>query len=176
MPDSLQPHGLQHFRFPPFFTLSRSLFKLMSIELVIPSNHLILCWPLFCFQFFPASESFPMSQLFAAGGQSIGASASASVLPMNNQDWLPLGLTGLISLLSKRLSRVFSSTANWKHQFFGAQAFLWTNSHIWSWSILEKVWITGKSTTMKKLDYWKKYFVKNFDSLDLCRQTYVSTF
>ena len=74
-----------------------------------------------CSQSFPASGSFPMSWLFSSGGQSTGASASASVLPMNTQSWFPLGLTGLISLLSKRLSRVFSSTAFWKHQFFGAQ-------------------------------------------------------
>ena len=71
-----------------------------------------------------------MSWLFASGGQSIGASASASVLPMNIQDWFPLGLTGWISLLSKGLPRVFSSTTVWKHQFFGAQPSLWSNSHI----------------------------------------------
>ena len=80
-------------------TNSRSLLKLMSIELMMPSNHLILCRPLL----------LPPS-IFAAGGQSIGVSASASVLPINIQEWFPLGLTGLISLLSKRLSRVFSNT------------------------------------------------------------------
>ena len=80
----------------------QSLLKLMSIELVMLSNHLILCCP----QYFPASGSFPMSWFFASGGQSIGASASASVLPMNIQGWFPLGLTGLISLLSKGLLRV----------------------------------------------------------------------
>ena len=74
----------------------------------------------FCLQSFPASGSFPMSQLFAWGGQS--NEASASVCPMNIQGWFPLGLTGLISLLSKRLSRVFSSTTVWKHQFFGANS------------------------------------------------------
>ena len=74
-----------------------------------------------CPQSFPASESFPMSQFFVSGGQSIGASASASVLPMNIQDWFPLGLTGLTSLKSKGLSRVFSNTTVQKHQFFGAQ-------------------------------------------------------
>ena len=76
-----------------------------------------------CPQSFPASGSFPMSQLFASGGQSIGASASAPVLPMNIQGWFPLGLTGLISLLSEGLSRIFSNTRVWKHQFFGAQPF-----------------------------------------------------
>ena len=92
-------------------TNSQSLLKLMSIESVTPSNNLILCYPLFLLpQSFPASGSFPMSQFFASGGQSIGVSASASVFPMNIQDWFPLGLTGLISLQSKGLSRVSSST------------------------------------------------------------------
>ena len=81
-----------------------------------------------CLQSFPAS--FPMSWLFASGGQSIGASASASVLPMNIQDWFPLGLTGLISLLSKELPSVFSKTAVWRYQSFSAQHSLWSNCHI----------------------------------------------
>ena len=76
-----------------------------------------------CLQSFPASGSFPMSWLFTSGGQSIGDSSSALVLPMNNQDWFPLGLTGYFSLLSKGLSRVLSSTIVQKHQFFGAQPF-----------------------------------------------------
>ena len=91
-----------------------------------------------CPQSLPASESFPMSQLFAWGGLSIGVSASASVLPMNNQDWSPLGLTSLISLLSKGLSRVFYSTTTQKHQFFDAKPSLWSNSHIHTW-LLEKL-------------------------------------
>ena len=82
----------------------------------------------YCLQSFPASESFSMSWCFASGSQSIGASVSASVLPMNIQDWIPLGLTGLISLLSTGLSRVFSNTTVQKHQFFGAQPSLWSNS------------------------------------------------
>ena len=85
----------------------------------------------FCLQSFPASESFLMSQLFTSGGQSIGAPASA--LPMSIQGWFPLGLTGLIFLQSKGRSRVFYSTTIWKHQFFGAQLSLWTNSHICIW-------------------------------------------
>ena len=76
-----------------------------------------------CLQSFPASGSFSMSWLFTSGGQSIGDSSSASVLPMNNQDWFPLGLTGYFSLLSKGLSRILSSTIVQKHQFFGAQPF-----------------------------------------------------
>ena len=100
------------------------LLKLMFIESVMPSNHLISVTPFSSFlQFFPASESFPMSWLFASGGQSTGASASTSVLPMNIQGWFPLGLTGWISLLFKGLSRIFSNTTVHKHQFFDAQLF-----------------------------------------------------
>ena len=103
-------------------TNSQSLLKLMSIELVMPSSHLILCHPLSSFpQSLPASRSFPMSQLFAWGGQSTGVSAPASVLPMNTQDLSPLGWTGWIFLQSKVLSRVFSNTTVQKHQFFGTQ-------------------------------------------------------
>ena len=90
-----------------------------------------------CVQFFPVSRSFPMNQLFVSGGQTIEASVSASVLPKNIQGWFPLGLTGLISLLSKRLLRVFSSTTVQKHQFFSAQPSLWSNCHICTW-LLEK--------------------------------------
>ena len=110
MSDSLWSHGLQPTRFLCFsITNSWSLLKLMSIESVMPSNHLILFHPLLLLpSIFPELGSFPMSQFFALSGQSIGASASASVLSMNIQDWFPLGLTGLISLQSKGLSRVFS--------------------------------------------------------------------
>ena len=90
-----------------------------------------------CPQSFPASGSFPMSQLFASGGQSTAVSASISVLPMNPQVWSPLGWTGWISLQSKGLSRVFSNTTLQKHQLFGAQLSLWSNSHICAW-LLEK--------------------------------------
>ena len=82
---------------------------------------------------FPASASFPMSWLYASGGQIIGASTSASVLPKNIQDWFPLELNVLISLLYKGLSRVFSSTTIWKYQFFSTQLSLWSNSHIHTW-------------------------------------------
>ena len=119
-------------------TNSQSLFKLMplswwchsiiSSSLAPFSSHLQSC---------PASGSFPMSQFFTSGSQSIGVSASTSVLTMNIQDWFPLGLTGLISLQSKGLSRVFSNTTVQKHQFFGAQLSLWSNSHIHMW-LLEK--------------------------------------
>ena len=91
----------------------------------------------YCLWSFPASGSFLVSWLFTSGGQSIGASASASVLPMNMQGWFPLGLTGLISLLSKGLSRAFFSTTIWKHQFFSAHSSLWSNPHMQTW-LLEK--------------------------------------
>ena len=89
--------------------------------------------PFSCLQSFPASGSFQISQLFAWGGQSIGVSASTSVLPMNTQSWSPLGWTGWISLQSKGLSRVFSNTTVQKHQFFGAQHSSQSNSHIHTW-------------------------------------------
>ena len=98
-------------------TSSLSLLRLMSIELVMPSN-ISSCCPFSCLQSFPASGSFPVSQLFASGGQSIGASASASILPINIQDWFPSGWTGLTSLQSKGLSRAFSNTAVQKHQLY----------------------------------------------------------
>ena len=98
------------------FTISWNLLKLTYTELMMPSNHLIFCWPLFLPSIFPSIRVFPISWLFASGGQNIGA--SAAVLPMNIQGWSPLELTGLICLQSKGLSRVFSSTADWKYQFF----------------------------------------------------------
>ena len=119
------------------FTTSQSLLKLMSIESVIPSNQFVLCHSLsFCLESFLASESF-LSLFFASGGQIIGASASALVLPMSIQDWFPFGLTDLIFLQSKGLSRVFSNTTVQKHQFFHVQPPLWSNSHIHTW-LLEK--------------------------------------
>ena len=116
------------------FTIFWSLLKLMSIESAILSNHFILCHPLLLW---PVSGSFPMSQLFMSGGQNIGTLTSAQVLPKNIQGWFPLRLTGLIFLLSKELSRVFSSTIVQKHQSFGIQPSLWSNSHIYTW-LLEK--------------------------------------
>ena len=136
--NSLPPHGLQHARPPcPSATpavysnscpLSQSCHPTISSS-VIPFSS--------CLQSFPASGSFQMSQFFTSGGQSIGVSASTSVLPMNIQDWSPLGWTGWISLQFKELSRVFSNTTVQKHQFFGAQLSLWSNSHIHTW-LLEK--------------------------------------
>ena len=114
------------------FTVSWSLLRFMSTESV-QGRYITIsssATPFFCLQSFPASGSFPVSWLFASGGQSIGVSALASVLPVNIQGWFPLGLTGLISLQSKGLSRVFSNTTIQRHQFFSAQPSLWSSSHI----------------------------------------------
>ena len=116
-------------------TNSWSLLKLMSIKSVMSSSHLILCRPILLPQSLSASGSFPMSQLFAWGGQSTGVSASTSVLPMNTQDWSPLGWIGWISVQSKGLSRVFSNTTVQKHQFFSAQLSSPSNSHIHTWPL-----------------------------------------
>ena len=118
------------------FTISQSLLKLMSTESVMLSSHLILFGPLLLLpSIFPSIRVFQMNQLFTSSGQSIGVSLSISALPVNNQGWFFSGLTGLISLLSKGLSRVFSSTTIWKHQFFSAQPSLWCNSHICTWPL-----------------------------------------
>ena len=134
--DFLRTHGLQHARLPcPSPTpgaysnscpLSRWCHPTISSSVVPFSS---------CPQSFPASESFQMSQLFTSGGQSIGASASTSVLPMNTQDCSPLGWTGWISLQSKGLSRVFSNTTVETHQFFCAQLSSQSNSHIHTWPL-----------------------------------------
>ena len=150
MSDSLQPYELQHTRLP-----------CSSLSPRVCSNscplsqwcHPIISSSVTCFspcpQSFTASRCFPISMFFASSGQSIRA--SATVLPMNIQDWFPLGLTGLISLLPKGLG-IFSITTIWKHQFFYIQPSLWSNSH----SIH---------------DYWKK---GSFDYMDFCQQTDVS--
>ena len=128
---TLGPHGLQHARLPcPSQSpgvCSNSCLLSQWCHPTISSSVVPFCS---CIQSFPASGSFLMSQLFASGGRSIGVSASASVLPMNIQDWFSLGLTGLNSLLSKGLSIVFFNTAVQKHQFFDAQPSLWSNFHI----------------------------------------------
>ena len=124
-------------------TSSRSLLKLICTESVMLSNHLILCHPLLP-SVFPTSGSFLMHWLFASG-KTIGASVSASLLPVNIQEWFRLGLTGWVSLESKERSRVFSSTVQ-KHQLFGAQPSLW-------------------STLTSIHDYWKNH---SFDNMDFC--------
>ena len=136
--NSLQPHGLQNTRLPcPSLTpgncsnscpLCQWCHPTMSFSVVPLSSHLTS---------FPVSGSFLISWLCTSGGQSIEPSASASVLPMNVQDWFPLGLTGWISLKYKGLSKVFSNTTVQKHQFLSAQFSLWSNSHICTW-LLEK--------------------------------------
>ena len=143
MSNFLQPHGLQHTR-PPCPSPTPTVY---------PNSHPLRWWchptisssvvpfssPL---QSSPASGVFQTSQFFTLGGQSIGISASTSVLPLNTQDWFPLGWTGWISLPSNGLSRVFSNAKDQKHQLFGAQVSLWSNSHIHIWNTVKAiVWV-----------------------------------
>ena len=120
------------------FIISQSLLKLMSIELVMPSNYLILCYSLLLLpSVLPSIRVFSNESALRSSGWSAGTSASASILPMNIQSWFPLELTGWISLQSKRFSNIFSNTAVWKYQLFNAQLSLWPNSHICAW-VLDK--------------------------------------
>ena len=149
MSDSLRPNGLQHTRLPcpsptpgaysNSWPLSWWCHPTISPSVVPFSSHL---------QSFPASWSFPMSQFFTSDGQSIQVSASASVLPMNIEDWSALGLTGWISLQSKGLSGIFSNTTDQKHQFFCAQLSLWSNSHPYM--------ITGKTIAFNRQTFVSK--------------------
>ena len=155
MSDSLRPHGLRHASLPclsptPRASLSSTLSQWCHPTIsssVVPFSASL--------QFFLASGSFPRSQLFAWGGQNIGVSALASVLPMNTQDWSPLGWTDWISLQSKRLSRVFSNTTVQKHQFFGAEFSLLSNSHI----------TTGKTVALTRWTFVTKIMSLLFNTL-----------
>ena len=135
MSDSLWSHGLQHAR-PPCQSPTPWVYS-YSCPLSLWCHPIISFFVIsfFCLQSFPAWGCFPMSQFFTSGGQGIGVSASAWVLPMNIQDWFPLGWTGWISLQSKGLSRVFSNTTVQKHQFFGAQLSSQSNSPIHTWPL-----------------------------------------
>ena len=152
--DSLWPYGLQHSRLPYSSptpgACSNSCPSNRWCHPTISSSVVLFS----CLQFFPASGSFPINQFFISGGHRIGASASASVLSMNIQDWFPSGWTGCISLQSKGFSTVFSNTTVQKHQFLSAQLSLSSNSHIIH-------------------DYWKNH---SFDEMDLSRQSNVSAF
>ena len=134
MSDSLWLHGLQA---SLSFTIPRSWPKLMSIESMMPSNHLILCHPLLLPSIVPSIRVFSNESALLIRWPKYWSFSSTSVLPMNIQDWFPLGLTAWISLQSKRLSRVFSNTTVQKHQFFGAQPSSQSNSHVHTW-LLEK--------------------------------------
>ena len=137
--DSSQPQGLQHTRLPcPSPSLGVCPSSCPLNGWCHPTILSSLALFSFCLQSFPASGSFLMCQLFKSGGQRIRASTSASVLSMNIQGWFPLGLTCLISLLSKGLSRVSSSTTIWKHWIFSAQPFLLSSSHIHIWLLDSK--------------------------------------
>ena len=167
MSDSLQRYGLQHTRLPYSSTtpracsnscpLSRWCHPTISSS-VIPISS--------CLQSFPASGSFQMSQLFASGGQSIGVSASASVFPMNIQDWFPLGLTGLISLQSKGLSRVFSSTTE--------GAALATFEPVVPWEPSTRTWLS--SQTILGAAPWALHEVRNIDLPLLVKQLHNGSF
>ena len=135
---TLRPYALQHARLPcPPLALGVCSKSLPLTRRCHPTTSSSVTPFSSCPQSSPASESFPVNRFFASGGQIIGASASASVLPVNIQDWFSLGWTGWISLQSKGLSRVFSNTTVQKHQFFGTQLSLWSSSHIHTW-LLEK--------------------------------------
>ena len=159
MSNSSPLHWLQNARFlcsplfPEVFSNSCPLSWWHYLNISSSSTH-FSSYP----QSFPVPGTFPMSWLFTSDGQGIGASASASVLPMNIQGWFPLGLSGLISLKSKGLSRVFSNTTMWEHQFFGIQSSSYSNSHIHTW-LLEK----------KK----KKH---GFNYTDLCQKNDISAY
>ena len=145
MSNSLPPRGLQHSRLPCLSPCPRVCSKSCPLsQWCHPTIWSSLAPFSSCPQSFPASGSFPVSQVFLSGGQRLRA--SASVLPMNVQDWFPLGWTSLISLQSKKVSRVFSSTTVQKHQFFSSQLSLYSNSHY------------------------------SFDQMDLCWQSNVSAF
>ena len=150
MSNSLWPNGLQNTRLPCPSLSPRACSDSCPLSQWCHPTIIILCHPLLL-QSFPASGSFPMSQFFISGGQRFGASASASILPMNIQDWFLSGLIGLISLQSKVLSRVFSKTTLQKRQSFVTQPSLWSNSHIH--------------------DYLKNH---SFDYMELCWQSNVS--
>ena len=155
MSNSLRPHERQHTRppcpsqtpgvHPNLYPSSRWYHPTISSSVVPFSS---------CPQSFPASGFFPMSQLFASDGQSIGGSSSTSVLPMNTQDWSPLGWTGWISSQSRGLSRVFSNTTVQEHQFFGTPFSLWSNSHFCSSRRLggrSSLWCEGLLTVVASL-------------------------
>ena len=159
MSDHLWPHGLQQARLPcPSVSPgvhSNSCPSSRWCQPVISSSVIPFTS---CFQSLPASETFPVSQLFAWGGQSIGVSALASVLPMNTQDWSPLEWTGWISLQSKGLSRVFSNTTLQKHQFSGAQLSSQSNCRFHTWT-------TGKTIALTRWTFVGKVMPLLFNML-----------
>jgi len=136
MSDSLWPQGLQYSRLAcPSWTPGAYSNSCPLSQWCHPTTSVVRLSS--CLQYFPASGSFLMSWLFVSGGQNIGVSALASVIPVNIQDWFPLGWTGWISLQSKGLSRVFSNSTVQKHQFHGAQLALQSNYHIHTWLMLK---------------------------------------
>ena len=155
MSNSLQPHGPQHSRLPCPSPSPRVCSNSCPLSQWFHPTISYSVIPFSCLQSFPASGSFQMSQFFALGGQSIGVSVSASVLPMNIQGWFPLGLTSLISLQSKELSRVFSNTTVQKHQYFSTQPSSRSKFHICTW-LLKKplLWLYGPFLAKWCLCFW----------------------
>ena len=137
-PNLLRPHGLHHSRLPCLSLSPRAFSNSCPLsQWCHPTISSSVTSFSFCPHFSPTSGSFLISCFFTSGNQSVGASTTASILPMNLQGWFPLGLTGLISLQSKELSRVFSNTTIQKHQLFGVLPFSWSNSYIHIW-LLDK--------------------------------------
>ena len=173
MSESWQPFRLQTFRLPCPSPSPRACSNSCPLSQwchpnisssVIPFSPSLLS--------FPASGSFPMSQFFASGSQSIGVSASASVLPMNTQDWFPLGLTGLISFQSKGLSRVFSNTTVQTHQFFGAQPSLYIKMYI----RLKKKSLSCPMQTLTRESESRIIFLSKTFGSALCRKWFSGVF
>ena len=133
----------------------------MSIKSVIPSNDHILCHPLLLASIISSIRVFSNEQLFISGGWSIGTSTLTSILPMHTQDWFPLVVTGLISLLSKGLSIVFSNTIVWRHQFFSAQPFILSSSHTCKW-------LLKKNNNFDYMDFISKGMSLLFNTLSRC--------
>ena len=148
MRDSLQCHEQEHTSLPCPWPVSRACsHSCPSSQWCCPTISSFIVPFSSCLQSFPTSGSFQMSQCFTPGGQSIRVSASASILPMNIQDWFPLGWTGWISLQSKGLSTVFSNITVQKHQFFGPQLCIWSNTHIHTW---KNQWLCLDRTLLAK--------------------------
>ena len=170
MSNSFQPHGLQHAWLPcPSPTSGAYLNSCPSNRWCHPTISSSVVPFSSRLQYFPASGYFPVSHFFPSGGQSIGVSASASVLPMNIQDWFPLGWTGWISLQSQGLSRVFSNTTFQKHRFFSAQLSLWSNSvtcnrNHHGWWDGEPWGSTGCENRILSPNRWRVYQRNDFDS------------
>ena len=160
MSDSLWSHGLQGAMLPsPSLSSGVSLNSCPLSQWCYPTISSSVSLFSTCLQSFPISGLFPVNQLFTPGSQSTGDPASVSVIPMNSQGWFPLGLTGLMSLLSKGFSRIFSKTTIWKDQFFGAQPSLWSNSYIRTWLLEKTIALTIQAFVGKVMSLLLQLFI-----------------